>query len=91
MIKKSISAIEGEGTITIKIDEDYDHVTCLISDSGKGFDAKEIPKIFEPLYSTKQSGTGLGLSNSKRIIEEHGGKITVKINPTTFKIELPKK
>jgi two-component system sensor histidine kinase HydH len=52
---------------------------------------KEIrPHIFDPLFTSKETGTGLGLGICKSIIEQHKGKISVLQNPTTFVIELPK-
>lgn len=90
LIKNSIDAISGNGKIEFKLDESNDYISIIIKDSGKGISPKELSKVFEPLYTTKQTGTGLGLSNCKRIIEQHGGKISVKINPTTFIILLPK-
>lgn len=91
LIKNAIDAIGEKGVIEIDSEERYDDIMITIKDTGKGIDRKDISKIFEPLYTTKQSGTGLGLANCKRIIEEHGGKIGVKINPTMFIIILPKK
>ena len=63
--------------------------TISISDSGSGIPANDLPKIFEPLFTTKQVGTGLSLSSCKTIIGNHGGKITIQNNPTTFTIQLP--
>ncbi len=55
---------------------------CLVVNNGS--------KIFEPLFTTKQRGTGLGLASCKRIIEQHGGSISVKTKPSIFSIKLPK-
>ena len=59
-------------------------------DSGPVIESENIDKIYEPLFTTKQLGTGLGLSICKSIVEQHGGSITVKNNPTTFLVRLPK-
>ena len=53
-------------------------VNLDIIDNGIGIDKKLINKIFEPYYTTKDKGTGLGLSICKKIIEEHGGEISIK-------------
>jgi signal transduction histidine kinase len=63
-----------------------------ISDNGCGIDEKNLKKIFEPFFSTKNSGTGLGLSVSYGIVKNHNGDIRVSSTPgkgTTFTIELP--
>ena len=65
-------------------------VLIAFEDSGSGIKPENIGKIFEPLFTTKQLGTGLGLSICKSIIEQHGGSITLKNNPTTFLVRLPK-
>ena len=57
----------------------------------KGISEDNLEKVFEPLFTTKQRGTGLGLASCKNIIEQHQGEISVKNNPTTFTITLPKK
>lgn len=92
LLRNAVEAIgDNTGTIEIKIQEDEKQVIIDIIDSGSGISDESINKIFEPLYTTKQTGTGLGLVSCKNIIERHGGKITVKNNPTTFTITLPKK
>lgn len=91
LLRNAVEAIgDNTGTIEIKIQEDEKQVIIDIIDSGSGISDESIGKIFEPLYTTKQTGTGLGLVSCKNIIERHGGKITVKNNPTTFTITLPK-
>jgi signal transduction histidine kinase len=92
LIRNAIEAIgEDSGSIEIKIQDMGEQVIIEIIDSGAGIKEDNIDIIFEPLYTTKQIGTGLGLVSCKNIIEQHNGKITVKNNPTTFTITLPKK
>ena len=84
-----------EGSIHIEIQEDERHVLIDVSDSGKGIPRKLFKTIFNPGFSSKQRGWGLGLSLSKRIIREyHNGKIFVKSSTlgkgTTFRILLLK-
>ena len=87
----SIQVIEDEqGQIVTTINDDVDSIIITIQDSGIGISNEVISRIFEPLFTTKQEGTGLGLSCVKSIIEQHGGKISVKSSPTTFTIILPK-
>ena len=90
VIINAIQAIESSGTITISIEDKPDVLAISISDSGPGIPEKYMAKIFEPLFTTKQRGTGLGLASCNIIIKSHGGRILVKNNPTTFTIELPK-
>lgn len=94
LIKNALDAIESEnGMIAITISEAKNKVEIDVSDTGKGIDINRRKDIFRPGYSTKRRGWGLGLSLSKRIIEEyHKGKIYVKTSSlgggTTFKIIL---
>ncbi len=91
IIRNAIEAIgDNSGSIEIKIQDMGEQVIIEIIDSGVGIKEDNMNMIFEPLYTTKQIGTGLGLVSCKNIIEQHGGKITVKNNPTTFTITLPK-
>jgi two-component system NtrC family sensor kinase len=67
-------------------------IEVLCSDTGKGISLENLSKIFNPFYTTRQQGTGLGLSITQRIIEQHGGEISVMSSPekgTTFTISIP--
>jgi signal transduction histidine kinase len=77
--KNAIDSMEGNGEITYRVAETEKNVLIDISDTGKGIPKSAFKKIFNPGYTTKQRGWGLGLSLAKRIIEEyHNGKIFVK-------------
>ena len=95
LCKNAIDAMEGkEGTIDFELFNLEDSLIIEITDSGRGIERNKFKSIFEPGYTTKQRGWGLGLSLAKRIIEEyHNGKIFVKSSElglgTTFRIELP--
>ncbi len=95
LCKNAIDAMEGkEGTIDFELFNQEDTLIIEITDSGRGIERNKFKSIFEPGYTTKQRGWGLGLSLAKRIIEEyHDGKIFVKSSElglgTTFRIELP--
>ena len=93
LVKNAIDAMKGRGKITIEISELEDNIKLLISDTGKGIPKNKFNTIFEPGYTTKKRGWGLGLSLTKRIIEEfHNGKIKVLNSEidkgTTFQIAL---
>jgi hypothetical protein len=95
LCKNSIDAMNGEGQITIEITNEIQNVYVDVSDTGKGISKANQKAVFKPGYTTKKRGWGLGLSLSKRIVENyHGGKIFVKrseINKgTTFRIVLRK-
>lgn len=90
LILNGIQSISGKGLIAISVEDKDDKIIIEIEDSGKGIPKKDLSKIFQPLYTTKQHGTGLGLVSVKSIIKAHGGSISVKSPPTIFKIELPK-
>ena len=91
IITNSIQAMDDGGTISIDVSSHDDYVTIEFADTGSGIAEDQIDKIFEPLFTTKQKGTGLGLSICKNIVEQHGGQISVRNDPTTFIITLPKK
>ena len=96
LLRNAVDAIEGRvGKIEISVSEKNDSVTIDIKDSGKGIPKSKFKTVFEPGYSTKKRGWGLGLTLVKRIIEGyHRGKIIVKDSVigegTTFRIVLPR-
>lgn len=89
-ITNSIQAIGDRGEITIRFMDADKEIMIEVEDSGPGIPEEILPKIFEPLFTTKDSGTGLGLASCKNIAEQHGGEIFVRNNPTTFTAKLPK-
>jgi len=90
LLINSIQAINNDGEITIRFIDIENEVEIEIEDSGDGVSDEIISKIFEPLFTTKKKGTGLGLASCKSIIEQHGGIISVRNKPTVFTIKLPK-
>jgi signal transduction histidine kinase len=82
--------MKGSGTITITAQNEKDYVTIEFEDSGPGISKENLPRVFEPLFTTKTTGTGLGLASCKNIIERHRGTITVQNRPTRFTIRLPR-
>lgn len=91
--KNAVDAMEGEGRLTFNILNEDGKVVVEVSDTGKGMEKKMYKRIFEPGFTTKKRGWGLGLSLAKRIVTEyHKGRIFVKQSEvgrgTTFRIEL---
>ena len=94
LLLNSMEAIQGDGKITVKSHTDLENncVKIKIADTGAGIHNDDIEKIFEPFFSTKPKGTGLGLAVSYGIIQNHQGDIKVSSKPsqgTCFTIELP--
>jgi len=95
IVRNAIDAIQGDGEIIFDIQDNIQFVYLDICDNGKGIPKSKFKKIFEPGYTTKSRGWGLGLTLSKRIIEEyHNGKIFINYSElnkgTSFRIVLPK-
>lgn len=95
LMKNSLDALQGHGEIKVSIGSDHKYAWVEVSDTGKGIPKSKWKRIFEPGYTTKTRGWGLGLSLSRRIIEEyHKGKIAVVESElgkgTTFRITLKK-
>nr|MBU1327525.1 response regulator [Candidatus Omnitrophota bacterium] len=88
----AIQAMTDGGRLTIKTNLDSDCIETSITDTGSGIAGENLEKIFEPLFSTKAQGTGLGLPVCALLVEKHGGRIEVESRPkkgTTFIVKLP--
>lgn len=93
LFTNAIQAMSGAGELDVEIQEKGDEVVCRVSDTGPGIPAENIPRIFDPFYTTKGRGTGLGLAIVYNIIEKHRGKISVASRigkGTTFTLTLPR-
>lgn len=94
IIKNGMESISGKGTLTLSADtEEKRWVKILVSDTGDGLNPDEIERIFDPDYTTKEKGLGLGLPLAHEIVRGHGGEIQAqsqKGSGTTFEILLPK-
>ncbi|MDB5209006.1 MAG: histidine kinase [Flavisolibacter sp.] len=95
LLKNALDAMEGKGKITIDISNQESTIMIDVADTGKGISRQNIAKVFKPGFTTKKRGWGLGLSLSKRIIDQyHQGSLTVKHSElgkgTTFRIILKK-
>jgi signal transduction histidine kinase len=92
MIENALHAMPGVGTLTIKAEASQTMVRLSVTDTGTGMDPEALRRIFEPYFSTKATGTGLGLTIAKRNVELNGGTIDVRSAPgkgTTVVIQLP--
>ena len=95
LCKNAVDAMEGAGEISVTVSHDKDRAFVEVADTGKGIAKSKHKQVFEPGYTTKKRGWGLGLSLAKRIVEQyHKGRIYVKSsslgNGTIFRIELKK-
>jgi len=90
LIINAVQKFKSNGIITIKsFEESKNKIVITVSDDGDPIPEQFIKNIFEPLYTTKQHGTGLGLASCKKIIEQHDGTISASNDPVTFTIFLP--
>jgi len=93
IIANATEAIHDKGEIAIRLQKTEHHLTISMKDSGPGMDRDVLDRIFEPYFSTKDAGTGLGLPIAKKIIDDHGGTLRVTSESgrgTTVLIELPR-
>jgi two-component system sensor histidine kinase HydH len=74
----SLAALKESGKMIIELSPGTDNLTVIISDNGTGIEKMDLPKIYDPYFTSKPAGTGLGLAVVQKIMEAHGGKIDVK-------------
>jgi signal transduction histidine kinase len=94
VIKNSFEAMKRRGILRIRTDLDESHVRVSFIDSGGGMSAETLSHVFEPYYTTKERGTGLGLLIVRRIVREHGGELAIESTEgkgLTLSIRLPLK
>jgi two-component system, sporulation sensor kinase E len=78
VIKNSFEAMKSRGILRIRTDKDDSHVMIKFNDTGGGISAENLSHVFEPYFTTKSSGTGLGLLIVRRIVREHGGELSIE-------------
>ena len=93
VVKNASQATDPGGSITVRSDLNDEHVSVIFTDTGGGISASEMSDVFQPYFTTKKSGTGLGLLIIRRIIREHGGDIKISSEEgkgTSVTISLPR-
>ena len=94
LLKNSLAATPSGGRITIAAEKHGNNFSLIVEDSGKGMSAEEQERMFDPFFTTRKTGTGLGLAVSHQIIEQHNGRFEVESSPlqgTRVVIILPQK
>jgi len=93
LLENAADAVNGDGLIALSVSAVGPEVEVRVSDNGQGFAPEDQDRIFEPFFTRKEKGTGLGLAIAKKVVEGHGGRITVTSTPgqgTTFTLTLPR-
>jgi signal transduction histidine kinase len=93
LVRNAVQAMDGKGRLELGLASSDDEVRLSVRDHGQGIPAEHLDRIFEPFFSTKQSGSGIGLALVHRIVEEHGGTIEVFSEVgvgTHFLVRLPR-
>ncbi|HYG69161.1 MAG TPA: ATP-binding protein, partial [Anaeromyxobacteraceae bacterium] len=92
LVRNGLDAMPRGGTLRLAARRDGADVAFAVADTGTGIAAADLPRVFEPYFTTKEGGTGLGLAIAQRIAEEHGGRLEVESTPgtgTTFTLRVP--
>ena len=94
LLLNAAQAMPNGGSIRISGEQVGNRVRMMVSDDGVGVDAKDVGRLFDPFYTTRVGGTGLGLATVDRCAREHGGEVWIRSKPgqgTTFAVWLPVK
>ena len=92
LFANAIHEMQGKGTLRVQLDHDDRQIIVRVSDTGRGIPSEHLSSIFDPFFSTKRSGSGMGLAFVRRIVKTHHGKIEVEKsdgNGTTFCLRFP--
>ncbi len=92
LVRNATEAMPGGGTLRLSARRQGAEVALSVSDTGPGISPEDLPRVFEPYFTTKAGGTGLGLAIAERIVSEHGGRLEVASRPgkgATFTVRLP--
>jgi signal transduction histidine kinase len=92
LLLNAMAAQPSDGEIEISTEKNGDQVCMCVSDNGTGIPPSDLERVFEPFFTTKLEGTGLGLANSKRIIDQHSGEMRIESilgQGTKVTIEIP--
>ncbi|MBD3367013.1 MAG: PAS domain-containing protein [Candidatus Eisenbacteria bacterium] len=92
VISNAIQSMPDGGTLTVRTEQHGQRIVVSISDTGEGIPREVVDKLFVPFFTTRKTGSGLGLAVTRRIIENHGGSISVSSTPgegTTFELRIP--
>ena len=74
----ALAALQNGGKITVRLSADAENLTVVISDNGAGIERTDLPRIYDPYFTSKPAGTGLGLAIVQKIMEAHGGRINIE-------------
>jgi two-component system sensor histidine kinase HydH len=92
LLRNAKEATPAGGDVMVSTSRDANQVVVRVTDTGAGMTPDVLPRVFEPYFSTKKAGTGLGLPTVRRVVEEHGGTVTLQSEPgkgTQFVLRLP--
>lgn len=92
LVLNAVQAMHGGGALTVRTKAGGGAARVEISDTGVGMSDEQVRNIFEPFYTTKSQGLGLGMSYAQKVFEQHGGAVTIESSPgagTTVSVELP--
>lgn len=81
LIFNAVDAISGRGTVTIDVSEDSSNVVVTVTDDGAGMTSEQLDHCLEPFYTSKETGSGLGLSECHGVVRQHGGELQIASTP----------